>query len=140
MKIIDAFWEKRNLGVDCKEFTVEDGDSAGDVTGILNANQARYMVVKVPVAGAGVMFALSAAGYTFIECGIHAVHNLKTAEAAAIEKMSPYIVEYSRMDQADMEFMYENIRNGVFKTDRVSLDPHFTPEQAANRYVCWIED
>ena len=36
--------------------------------------------------------------------------------------------------------MRENIRGGMFNTDRISLDPHLTPEQAANRYINWIED
>ena len=32
------------------------------------------------------------------------------------------------------------IQAGVFATDRISLDPRFTPAQAANRYQHWIED
>ena len=36
--------------------------------------------------------------------------------------------------------MRKQIRGGMFKTDRVILDPFFTPEQAANRYVMWMND
>jgi hypothetical protein len=44
------------------------------------------------------------------------------------------------MDVNDLDFLYEKIRGGLFKTDRISLDPYFTQVQSANRYVCWIGD
>ena len=44
------------------------------------------------------------------------------------------------MVPGDLDFLYGAIRDGLFGTDRVSLDPHFTAEQSSNRYVYWIRD
>ena len=52
MKIIDAYWEKRNLGVSTKEVLVEEQDSAIDIKKALSAieHDAEYLVFKVPIA------------------------------------------------------------------------------------------
>lgn len=140
MRTVDAIWEKRNLGVDCREFTVEDGDAAGDVMDVLASKATQYMVVKTPVARTDVMFELCRRGYVFIECSIHATYDMREARLSPIERRLADAVEYCPMDVNDLDFLYEKIRGGLFKTDRISLDPYFTQTQSANRYVCWIGD
>lgn len=44
------------------------------------------------------------------------------------------------MDTNDLDVLLNEIRDGMFRTDRVCLDPHFSPVQAANRYEGWISD
>jgi hypothetical protein len=39
-----------------------------------------------------------------------------------------------------LPWLFEKLRETVFHTDRVYLDPHFTSEQAAERYIGWIRD
>ena len=34
----------------------------------------------------------------------------------------------------------QRVEEGLFRTDRISLDPAFTPRQAAHRYACWLVD
>ena len=44
------------------------------------------------------------------------------------------------MNDDDVQVMLAEIRKGIFKTDRIYLDPYFTHEQAAQRYVNWATD
>ena len=43
-----------------------------------------------------------------------------------------------RTGAADRERIYALIRSGIFKSDRVSIDPAFTRAQSGNRYVNWL--
>ena len=56
-----------------------------------------------------------------------------------------YSVLYERtswqpMNEKDLERLYDEIRGGIFHTDRIYLDPYFTHELAARRYVFWAQD
>ena len=44
------------------------------------------------------------------------------------------------MTEDDYERLFSEVRNNMFDTGRVYLDPYFTKEQANNRYVGWIKD
>ena len=70
MKILNADWEKRNLGVSCTEITVELTDVAKAVRTAIGQIGDDYVVVKVPVPRVDVMLALQEAGYAVIEVAI----------------------------------------------------------------------
>ena len=44
------------------------------------------------------------------------------------------------MDEKEWSIMQEQIKGGMFQTDRIILDSYFTPEQAANRYILWMDE
>jgi len=51
MKITDAYWEKRNLGITCTEIIIENGDQLSHLEEINDVLECvEYVVVKVPVA------------------------------------------------------------------------------------------
>lgn len=140
MKVIDAVWEQRNLGVSCNEITIEKQDTAESIKLEIPKYQAQYMVVKVPACRADIMFALSELQFAFVECAFHVTHDLKNYELNGIQKRLVDAVQYSEMDKNDLDMLFTEIRDGMFTTDRVCLDPYFTQAQAANRYVGWISD
>jgi hypothetical protein len=142
MKIVDAFWEKRNLGVTCQEVIIEDDDTAGTVKTEISDVNAEYIVVKVPAGKTDVMFLLSELGYRFIECAFHLTHDLKRHALSVTGPVKRLLtaVEYCPMEKADFDLLFMEIKKGLFNTDRIFLDPCFTKEQAANRYVGWISD
>lgn len=140
MKIIDAIWEKRNLGVTCVEATVEPTDTADAIRERLATISAQYAVVKLPAGRADAMFAVSELGYVFIEALIHVTWKVVSLELPGILKRMDDSVGYARMDDADKERLWSELRNGLHDSDRVSLDPHFSKERAAERYVGWIQD
>ena len=140
MKIVDAFWEQRNLGVTCTEVTMDDGDAVEALTATLASLTARYQVIKVPVARYDLMTVMEKAGFSFIEGSMKVVHHLKNIELTGIRKRLNDSIVYEEMDNADIARLYEELKRGVFITDRIYLDTAFTKEQAAKRYVYWLED
>lgn len=145
MKIIDAFWEERNLGVTCYELQMELSDRVETVaTELDNLKERQYMVVKVPSPRHNLMPLLQSGGYSFIETQIRLEmvigpdYQLPPVSPAVKKLCERCAVE--KMDEADIEQLYQEIRNGMFDTDRVYIDPFFTSEQAANRYIGWTKD
>jgi hypothetical protein len=140
LKIIDAVWEKRNLGVTCVEITVETTDTLADLGKRLPQLPAQYMVIKVPAGRSDVMFCLPEMGFAFIEGSIHVTRDMRNLELSGIQKRLADSVAYALMDERDMQTLHDEIRKGMFDTDRIYLDPYFGKEQAANRYIGWIRD
>jgi len=140
MKVVDAVWEQRNLGVSCNEMTVEKEDTAESLKKQISQNKAQYMVVKVPACRTDIMFALTELQFTFIECAFHVTHNLNNCELNGMQKRLVDSVQYTLMDKIDLDVLFSEIRDGMFTTDRICLDPYFSSAQAANRYVGWISD
>ena len=67
MKIINASWEKRNLGVDCNEIEIESGDTIEEIKKKSADFETEYTVVKVPTGMVEISNYLQSSGYTFIE-------------------------------------------------------------------------
>ena len=67
MKIIEAVWEKRNLGVTCAEIEVEGNDSPEDLMPLLRMRSEQYLVVKVSSENYAAVTALQREGFMFIE-------------------------------------------------------------------------
>ncbi len=140
MKIVDAVWEKRNLGVTCEEVDIETTDTVEDVRNQLSKLTAQYIVINVPAGRTDVMFCLSEHGYAFIEGKIHITKVVKDLGLPGLQRRLADSVGYAPMDEGDMQVLQDEIRNDMYDTDRIYLDPYFTKEQAANRYIGWITD
>jgi hypothetical protein len=140
LKIVDAFWEKRNLGVDCVEVVIEAADMAAEVKSGVARLVTQYLVVKVPAGGADIMFCLSELGFAFIEASIHITRKVAYLELSGIQKRVADSVSYALMQESDLLVLWDELRKGMHDTDRICLDPYFTKEQSANRYIGWIQD
>lgn len=141
MKIIDAFWEKRNLKVDCKEIVFENVDQIADLQqNELILTSTEYVVVKVPVGRFDVNSYLENLGFNYIEGSINFQLNLSQAQLMPLQERLNKVVSYQVMDENDREGLFTEIDNGLFATDRIILDPFFSKEQAFNRYKNWIVD
>jgi len=140
MKIIDAVWEKRNLDVTCTEFNIEAGDTIDVVQNAIKESEQQYNVLKIPAGESEFLFAATNLGYTFIETSINVTHDLKEVPLTSIQRRMVDGADYTLMDNSDIEMLFKEIRKNIFTTDRIAIDPHFSLEQAANRYVGWISD
>lgn len=140
MRVTDAFWEERNLGVSCSEVLIESGDELPEILAAVDALPDGYHVVKTPVARYDVMSALEEAGFSFIEGSIRVRHDLVLPEPTGVFKRMVDAVECHVVEGDDVERVAAEILRGVFVTDRVFLDPNFSAEQAAGRYVNWMRD
>lgn len=67
MEIVKAFWEKRNMGVDCVEITLASGDEPDSCKEKILAAETEYTVVKVPTACPELSFMVQDLGYKYIE-------------------------------------------------------------------------
>ena len=60
----------------------------------------------------------------------------------ALEENKDFLgdISYKLADESDMQMIYSEIEKGIFKTDRIALDPKFGIEIANRRYAFWIKD
>jgi len=141
MRIVDAFWEKRNLSVDCVEITIEKHDILSQLEEICNQlNTIDYVVVKVPVARIDINEYLTKQGFIFVEGSVNFQLNVKDAILSPLQQRLNAAITYSEMEENDLAQLYTEIENGLFKTDRILFDSYFTEKQAATRYINWIKD
>ena len=140
MEIVHADWEQRNMGVDCVEIVIDRKDDPDEVKRLLSEVDAEYTVVKVPAAMAEMSFLVQEEGFRYIEC----LFSLRrSTDTPVLQPMQERLMSFSEcvpMDDADLERLYSEVRNDMFDTGRVYLDPYFTKEQANERYVGWIHD
>lgn len=138
--VVDAKWEKRNLGVSCYEITIDDSDSIDDIKEYLKIYSAEYMVVRVPVCRTDIMFYLTSKGYTCVESIISLNHNLKMHYFTPTQVKLSENIDFIEMEPEDINYLFSQIKKGMFNTDRIYLDPFFTREKAAKRYIGWLND
>lgn len=140
MIVVNAHWEKRNLGVSCIEILLEAKDPLEKALLAFTNSSTEYQIIKFPTTRPELIFLVQENGFKFTEIQIVCE---RTAQTPILDKMPTRFVnsihcEISNGDQKkDIE---KNIDSGMFKTDRVSIDPHFTKFQSANRYRGWLAD
>jgi L-amino acid N-acyltransferase YncA len=140
METVPAVWEQRNLGVSTVEVTAAAEDTAEDL-GVTLANLTeQYQVVKVPAGNAAMMRLLEQQGFSFIETSMGVEHALKPPEIPPILRRLADGITVRSVPPEDLTEVTDRLHSGMFDTDRVYLDPHFTAEQAAVRYSNWIGD
>lgn len=144
MKIIEAFWEQRNLGVKAFEIVITSENRFEDFVAAekdILAKNAEYIVVKIPVNLREFIWGLPNIGYTFIETAFFIrLHKDKYVVPPFVARLDRS-VDTNQVNEGDaVEKVLARINDNVFNTDRISMDPDFTVEQAANRYLCWSRD
>lgn len=141
MKLVEATWEQRNLGITVYEAALEPQDTPGEVTAALTVihGMADYVSVKVPTSLFALAGCLEDLGYSFREV-------LTTVEIDHIPALDRVMQRYAdnlascQASQIDKAKIFDEIMSGLFTTDRFSLDPAFSRTQSANRYCNWIND
>ena len=139
MQVIDAAWERRNLGVSCQEVTIDVGDGYQQLK-IVDQLDAEYQVIRSPVERPDFLFELSQRGFVFVEVFLSSVHYLRDYELSP--QLARHISNFSfeMASHSEIDIIRDNIAMGVFKTDRVSIDPCFGIEKSAQRYLGWMAD
>lgn len=141
MKIIDCYWEKRNLNCSTVEVVVDNKDIfiTDDFSFIKKYD---YVVVKVPVNKLDFNFGLSQLGFSLIELQMDMYANLKTFnfEDKIVKRISPGIRFEEIKSEGDLNTLLSKITPGMFSTDRICLDPLFGEVVGCLRYHNWIID
>ena len=141
MKITDAFWEKRNLGVDVTEIACAASDSREELISALSEVKTPYSVCKIPGGAAELLLCAQDQGYRVIEMSIGLEG--KTRELALpfiYRRFEPEIAIRDAKSEQIEEVLWEVEAGDIFNTDRIALDPHFGKKVAGRRYANWIRD
>ena len=141
MKIIDATWEKRNLGVAAVEIDLDTSDTVADLESIRDLD-CEYSVARVPTGCVELMFELEDMGYRYIETMLSIQHDLKNIGMSlnSVAKRVMDCITYAEMSEVELIELRIQLKSGIISTDRVFLDPAFCLYKSANRYIGWISD
>ncbi len=140
MKVVDAVWEKRNLGLDSVEMEVELNDTYEEVNQILSEVKGQYLAVKVPTNRTDIIWLMAKHNYIFVEDMMFFEHDLHEIVRTPLQQRLYDAVEIYPMEEVDYAILFEEIDNGSFSFDRISNDPFFTKEQSIRRFHNWLND
>lgn len=140
MKVIDAYWDTRSLGVKTVEINVSEEDTYEELDKTLEKLEAGYIVIKVPSGCSDIAMYVQSKGFIYIEDLISVEHDLHEVKRSVILQRMYDSMTYHVMDEDDVQYLYSEVKKGMFTTDRISLDPKFGSEIAAKRYINWLKD
>ena len=145
MKIIHATWEKRNLGCDAWEITLDHKDMS-DVTGVIETLRnpeysGAYVCVKLPVGNLHMVHALEDEGFRFLEVQYSLIeHFLPMDVDIWTESVEGRVCKEITKTESEWRRIVDKIDPEMFETDRISLDPLLGRDKACRRYQNWIMD
>lgn len=140
MKIIHATWEKHSLNVDCNEIIIEITDTLDDVKDSISKFETEYTVIKVPSVMTDISLYIQSQSYIFMEAMTSCFNKGSVPHLSRTQNKIVNSVSYSKMNLNEKEYLFDQIRDNLFKDDRVSVDINFTKEESNNRYINWISD
>ena len=138
MKVVNCFWEERNIGRKTVEVSIEKEDHF--VRNLLEQQiqDYEYAVVKVPMNMPSFNIGLSDMGFTCIESQMNVGISMEDFDFAKVVHLYDE-VSYKVVDnQEDFVSVLSCIEPGMFSTDRISLDPQFGEQVASQRYINWL--
>lgn len=138
MRIIDAKWEEKNIGVTTAEIVIDINDAVDEVSKTVSGIDNQYVVCKVLSGRTDVTLMLQDIGFKYIEDQIEFEHDLHEIKRSRILQRLYDSLPFKLMDEEDIKVLYEEIDRGMFDSDRISLDPFFSKNLSANRYKNWI--
>ncbi len=141
MKITDAYWEKRNLGVDVTEIACAASDNKEELISVLSEVRTPYSVCKIPGGAAELLLCAQEQGYRVIEMSIGLEGKTKDVGLPSMYRRFEPEISIRDAEAKQIEEILQEVESGsIFSTDRIALDPHFGPKAAGRRYANWIRD
>lgn len=141
MKIINAYWEKRNLGVDCSELEISSNDTLEEFNNIIGELNSNYQVVRIPSAKTDILLSAQAKGFQVIEMSVELARKTKDYTLPEIYKRFEPFIDIVEADEKSLEKVLNEIKSGnMFVTDRIAKDPYFSVDKSGNRYYWWSKD
>jgi len=140
MRITDAHWERRNLGVTCIELTVEANDDIHVVDSALKQISAQYQVMRIACSRPDLLLHVQTRGFLVVEVLTICYHDGQLSPLTRAQQVIRNSLSCSLASTDDIKFIYGEINGGMFTTDRISVDPKFGIEDAGKRYAGWLSD
>lgn len=142
MKIIDAFWEKRNLGLTVCEIIFDNNeiinlDAISDLEKSYN-----YLVAKVPGDSVSLVHDLESYGFRYLENQL--VLYVLSNELLNIEKdWERRFLDISCekvSDKKELDNICDQVKKGLYIKGRISADPEIEKGISDLRIVNWLND
>ncbi len=141
MKVVDATWEKRNLGVDVTEVTCTEKDSVLELREVLQRIKVPYSVIKIPSGATPLLVEAQKNGYSFAEAGFEVVGDMHRVSAPDYYKRFEKHIRMEKANEEVLNRILQDIKKGeIFESDRIATDPYFSREIAGQRYYNWAQD
>lgn len=140
MKIIDAVWEVRNLGISVTEIEVGANDTYQELVHEIINDYSDYTVLKVPTSRSDLLFPIAQHQFIFVEMSIKCAFEGKTPKLSSLRERYLKNLSIQTMSQEEIAETKNEIKNKMFISDRIAIDPFFSLERSANRYIGWIDD
>ena len=119
MKVVNASWEKRNLGVDCNEIEIEKKDTVEMLKKRILDFETDYTVVKVPIGMINISHFLQSCGYVFMELITNCYSKLGIPKLSPIHNRIINSVSCEEMNPNDRKELFyqilESIKNKIQK-------------------------
>lgn len=141
MKIIDCFWELKNLDRRVVEISI-DKEDIFDVDEFLEGiNNYDYAVVRVPANRVDINSILAELSFTFFECQYRISKSLQSFDFSnpLVKRIIPKIQFKEITDSSDLEIILSQMTENMFSSDRITLDPRLGPNYGLRRYSNWLE-
>lgn len=143
MKVVDAFWEKRNFGYDVVEIVLnrKDLEALDGVILEFESNYLdKYVVLKMPVADLKALHRFEKLNFNYMETSFGIFKNIKDNGCVEILKgvENPLSIKELETESEFLEVL-ENIGDDMFLTDRVYLDPALDKSVARSRCINWLK-
>ena len=148
MRVIDAIWEKKNLGIATLEILIDDFDYSksensliDEMKSIIGNNRYRYIVVKFKPGHANLLYIVNILGFSFIELQFELSldkNKFNAENYSYLERHCDLIVKETS-DSKDFDIVIENLKYNLFETDRISFDSKFGKDVSNKRYKGWVE-
>jgi hypothetical protein len=142
MEIIDAWWEKRNLGFRVCEIIFDQNDLI-DFTEIADLEQTyEYLVAKIPVESVHLVHELENNGFRYLENQqlIYFTSEQFLNLNKNWERRFQNIVFEEISEKKDLKIICDKIMEGLYKKGRISADPDIEKGISDLRIVNWLKD
>ena len=137
MRIIEANWEKVNLGKNTFEIEFFPEDNPIDISPSKLPGELNY--IKIKTFNHNLMKLLSLYGYTFCESQLSFTKSLRRFDGNSEEFPMVDLFEVNEIhSDEDLEMLLAEVNRGIFTTERIALDPEFGQLVANLRYANWI--
>lgn len=142
MKVIDAFWEERNLGLRVCEIIINKDDVVDfDTLSDLEKSYG-YLVAKVPGDSVHLVHQLESHGFRYLENQL--ILYVLTSELLNIENfLDPRFLNISCekvSSNKDLNNICNQIKKGLYAIGRISADPDIKAGTSDLRIVNWLKD
>lgn len=137
MQIINAFWEKENLGLEVSEIFILKGE---DISNLTTKNlPSTLCYIKISAFDHKLVTDIANFGYSYCETQFTfskslAIFKKESRITSMVNSFDSILVKNSEQ----LSILLTEVRKGIFKTDRIALDPQFGIQTANFRYGNWI--